>query len=326
MSKQNPRIVFMGSPGFALGPLQLLLESGCQVVGVITAPDRPAGRGKKLRYSAVKEFLLKENKHIPLLQPENLKAEPFLETLKALKPELQIVVAFRMLPEAVWSIPPMGTFNLHASLLPQYRGAAPINHVLINGDKVTGVSTFLIDEQIDTGNILLQEKIEIGPEETAGELHNRLMDLGAGLVLETVRQISGGALKAKSQELFLEPGSVLKRAPKIFKEDCRIDWNLPGLTLFNLIRGLSPYPGAFTHLERERGQTLLCKIFKATMEPALQPDTPGTISTDGKSFLMVAANDGLLRIHSIQQEGKRKMDIQNFLAGFELKSGESRFS
>ena len=326
MSKQNPRIVFMGSPGFALGPLKGLLESGCQVVGVITAPDRPAGRGKKIRYSAVKEFLLKENKHIPLLQPENLKAEPFLESLKALKPELQIVVAFRMLPEAVWSIPPLGTFNLHASLLPQYRGAAPINHALINGEKVTGVSTFLIDEQIDTGNILLREKLEIGPEETAGELHDRLMDLGAGLVLETVRQLSRGALKAKPQELFMEPGSVLKPAPKIFKEDCRIDWNLPGPAIFNLIRGLSPYPGAFTHLEREGGQALLCKIFRATLEPASQPDAPGTISTDGKSYLMAAVKDGLLRIHSIQQEGKRRMDIRDFLAGFKLRDGEFRFS
>jgi len=326
MSKQNPRIVYMGSPGFAVRPLQLLLESGCDVVGVITAPDRPAGRGKKIRYSAIKEFLIQEKKNIPILQPENLKAQSFLEKLRALKPELQIVVAFRMLPEAVWSIPSMGTFNLHASLLPQYRGAAPINHALINGEIVTGVTTFLIDDQIDTGNILLQERTDIGAEETAGELHDRLMAMGAGLVLETVRQISRGELTAKSQELFLKSGSSLKRAPKIFKEDCRIDWNLPGQALFNLIRGLSPYPGAFTLLERDAGQPLLCKIFKASFEPVSFPDAPGTISTDGKSTLKASVKDGVLHIHSIQQEGKRKMDIKDFLAGFKLRNGESRFS
>jgi len=326
MSKQNPRIVYMGSPGFAVRPLQLLLESGFNVVGVITAPDRPAGRGKNMRYSAIKEFLLQEEQKIPILQPEKLKAQSFLDELSALEPELQIVVAFRMLPEAVWSIPALGTFNLHASLLPQYRGAAPINHALINGENETGVTTFLIDDQIDTGNILLQERTEIGAQETAGELHDRLMHMGAGLVLETVRQISRGELKAKSQELFLEPGSSLKRAPKIFKEDCHIDWNRPGQMLFNLIRGLNPYPGAYTYLERDTGQSLVCKIFKATFESAPRTDAPGIIATDGKNTMKVAVKDGILHIHSIQQEGKRKMEIQDFLAGFKLRNGESRFS
>jgi len=290
----------MGSPGFAVRPLQLLLGSGCKVVGVITAPDRPAGRGKKIRFSDVKEFLVQEKLNIPILQPEKLKEPSFLEKLRSLKPELQIVVAFRMLPEEVWSIPPLGTFNLHASLLPQYRGAAPINHALINGEKETGVTTFLIDEQIDTGNILLQERTEIGPEESAGELHDRLMFMGAGLVLETVRQLKEGALKAKSQDLFLDPGTSLKRAPKIFKEDCRIDWNLPGQRLFNLIRGLSPYPGAFTYLERDPGQSLLCKIFKATFEPGSQADAPGRTANPHRFFWrkqLQEAVAGLVALH-----------------------------
>lgn len=326
MSNHSPRIVYMGSPGFAVHPLQVLMESGCNVVGVITAPDRRAGRGKKIRHSAIKEYLLQQDKHIPILQPENLKDPAFLGELGALKPDLQVVVAFRMLPEVVWSIPSMGTFNLHASLLPQYRGAAPINHVIINGESETGVTTFFIDEQIDTGKILLQERTAIGADETAGELHDRLMELGAGLVLETVLQISRDQLDAKSQDQYLDSGSGLKRAPKIFKEDCRIDWNLPGKELYNLIRGLSPSPGAFTILEREKGEPLLCKIFRATFEATIHRDTPGTISTDGKRSLEVAVKNGVIHIHSIQQEGKRKMDIKDFLAGFSLMNGVYRFS
>ena len=326
MSNHFAHIVYMGSPGFAVRPLQVLLEAGCNVVGVITAPDRRAGRGKKIRYSAIKEYLLQQDKHIPILQPENLKDPTFIRELDALKPDLQIVVAFRMLPEVVWSIPSMGTFNLHASLLPQYRGAAPINHVIINGESETGVTTFFIDEQIDTGKILLQVRTAIGADETAGELHDRLMELGAGLVLETVLQISSGQLNAKSQDQYPDSGSGLKKAPKIFKEDCRIDWNLPGKKLFNLIRGLSPYPGAFTLLEREQGEPLLCKIFTATYEDAPPRDTPGTISTDGKRTLKVAVKDGAIHIHSIQQEGKRKMEIKDFLAGFSLTNGVYRFS
>jgi len=326
MSKQSPRIVYMGTPGFAVGPLQLLLESACNVVGVITAPDRRAGRGKQIRYSEIKSFLLQQESQIPILQPENLKDPAFLKELGALKPDLQIVVAFRMLPEMVWSIPTHGTFNLHASLLPQYRGAAPINHVLINGESETGVTTFLIDEQIDTGKILLQERTTIGADETAGELHDRLMELGSTLVLETVRQISSGQLEAKSQDQYPDPDSSLKKAPKIFKEDCRIDWNLPGERLFNLIRGLSPYPGAYCLLEKDAGEALHCKIFKATFELTSHRDAPGSITTDGKRILKVAVDDGVIQIHSIQQEGKRRMDIRDFLAGFPLRNEVYRFS
>jgi len=326
MTEQSPRIVYMGTPGFAVAPLKLLLESGCNVVAVLTAPDRPAGRGKKIRHSEVKDFVLQLEKPIPILQAENLKDPVFLDSLRALKPDLQIVVAFRMLPELVWSIPSMGTFNLHASLLPQYRGAAPINHVLINGEKETGVTTFFIDEQIDTGKILLQKKTAVGSEETAGELHDSLMKLGAGLVLETVLGISSGQLQALSQDQYLLSGSDLKKAPKIFRDDCRVDWDLPGIKIFNLIRGLSPYPGAFTMLEVEEGKTLQCKLFRVTFESCLQSEDAGSILIDGKSSLKVAVSDGWIKVLTLQLEGKRKMQIKDFLAGSSLKNGFCRFS
>ena len=325
MTKQSPRIVYMGTPGFAVGPLHVLLESDCNVVGVITAPDRRAGRGNKIRHSEIKDYLLQQKKHIPILQPEKLKDPAFIDELRALKPDLQVVVAFRMLPEVVWSIPSMGTFNLHASLLPQYRGAAPINHVLMNGEKETGVTTFFIDEQIDTGRILLQERTAIGADETVGELHDRLMALGATLVLETVLQLTAGKLEAKSQDQYLGSESGLNLAPKIFKENCRIDWKLRGERIFNHIRGLSPYPGAYTMLKKEAGEALQCKIFKATFEASPQKDAPGTISTDGKHSLKVSVKDGMIHVHSIQLEGKRKMDIRDFLAGFKLMNESYRF-
>jgi methionyl-tRNA formyltransferase len=316
----------MGTPGFAVAPLRLLLESGFNVVGVLTAPDRRAGRGKQLRHSEIKDFLLRQEKHIPILQPENLKDPAFIEELRMLKPDLQVVVAFRMLPEAVWSIPGMGTFNLHASLLPQYRGAAPINHVLMNGEKETGVTTFFIDDQIDTGKILLQLSTDIGADETAGELHDRLMYLGAKLVLETVRQLQAGKLEAKPQDQFVHSPAPLKTAPKIFKDSCRIDWKLPGERIFNLIRGLSPYPGAYSMLEREDGEMLQCKIFRARIEKGVQKDVPGTIISDGKRSLKVVVSDGLIDVQSIQMEGKRKMDVKDFLAGFSFSKGPSWFS
>jgi len=304
MTEPLPRIVYMGTPGFAVGPLQKLLESGCNVVGVITSPDRQAGRGKKMRSSEIKRFLLEEGSGIPVLQPENLKDPAFLEELGGLEPDLQVVVAFRMLPRVVWSIPPGGTFNLHASLLPQYRGAAPINHVLINGEQETGVTTFLIDEQIDTGNILLQQRTSI----------------------ETVRGLSEGTLKATPQDQYMASGTPLKLAPKIFKEDCRLDWNLPGEQLYNRIRGLSPQPGAYAFLESGAGTPVQVKIYKAAFELKLHREVPGTISTDGKRLLQVAVPDGMLRVLSLQQEGKRRMDTGDFLAGFPFRSGPYRFS
>lgn len=326
MSNPFPRIVYMGTPGFAIRPLERLLESGYNVVGVVTAPDRRSGRGKMLHHSAVKDYLLKLDTPVPLLQPENLKEPSFLKELTDLKPDLQVVVAFRMLPEAVWSVPELGTFNLHASLLPQYRGAAPINHVIMNGERETGVTTFFIDEQIDTGKIILQKKTAIAEDETAGELHDRLMELGAGLVLETVERIAEGRLEKVSQDQFTDSTMVLKKAPKIFKEDCRMDWDLPGKVLYNMIRGLSPYPGAFTMLERVDRDPLVCKIFKATFESLPHALSPGDIHTDGKQSLKVAVRDGMLHIHSIQQEGKRKMDIKDFLAGFSITNEATRFS
>jgi methionyl-tRNA formyltransferase len=326
MEINSIRIVYMGSPGFAVRPLQKLLEAGCNVVGVITAPDRPAGRGKKIRCSAVKEFLNEHQIPIPVLQPENLKDPEFLKELQDLNPDLQVVVAFRMLPKVVWSIPTLGTFNLHASLLPQYRGAAPINHAIINGEQETGVTTFLIDEQIDTGNILMQEKIDIGEQETAGDLHDKLMELGAGLVLETVQGLSEGKLEAKSQDRYTDPKVSLNKAPKIFKEDCRIRWDLPGRDVSNLIRGLSPYPGAFTYLSRGEDEALLCKIFSASYEAIPHKDLPGTIYTDGKRKLEVRTKDGFIDIYSIQLEGKRKMHVRDFLAGFSLTGEQSLFS
>jgi len=295
-------------------------------VGVITSPDRPAGRGKKMRSPEVKQFLQEQGSRIPVLQPENLKDPGFVQELSGLEPDLQVVVAFRMLPAVVWSIPPMGTFNLHASLLPQYRGAAPINHVLINGEQETGVTTFLIDEKIDTGNILLQRRTPVYPDETAGELHDRLMELGAGLVLDTVHGLSEGTLKATPQDRYMASGDLLKPAPKIFKEDCRLDWNLPGEQLFNRIRGLSPQPGAFAFLESGTGAPVQVKIYKAAFERLEHREAPGSVSTDGKRFLHVSVPGGLLRVLSLQQEGKKRMDTGDFLAGFPFRNGPYRFS
>lgn len=324
METKALRIVYMGTPEFAVPPLEKLLNAGYDIRAVITAPDKPAGRGKKIRFSAVKDIALRHE--LRLLQPSNLKDPDFLESLRELEPDLQVVVAFRMLPEAVWQIPRLGTFNLHASLLPQYRGAAPINHVILNGESTTGLSTFMIDEKIDTGNILLQSETGIGENESAGELHDRLMPLGAELVLETVRQLGLGKLQARSQDQFTDPRIPLKKAPKIFKEDCRINWDRPGLELFNMIRGLSPYPGAFTCLERISGEKLICKLYASRFESIGHAKAAGSMHSDGRKYLKVAVKDGFLSILSIQQEGKRKMEIADFLAGISLSSFQPRFS
>lgn len=314
----------MGTPGFAVAPLQKLVEGGYKVVAVVTAPDKPSGRGKLIRFSAVKEYAL--SRELPLFQPANLKSSEFVDKLRYLAPDLAVVVAFRMLPEVVWTIPSMGTFNLHASLLPDYRGAAPINHVLINGETQTGVTSFLIDAKIDTGNILLQKKIPIGQEETAGELHDRLMDMGAELVIKTVDQLAEGSLQAMPQEKFKQNQKELQTAPKIHKENCRVNWMKPGRQIHNLIRGLSPYPAAFTYLEKEPEQKILFKIFRTRFDPASHSLAPGKIIREGKKELKVAVRDGYLSILSLQQEGKRRMRTEDFLLGSSLFSSISRFS
>lgn len=307
------RIVFMGTPGFAVASLDALLRHHYDVCAVVTAPDRPAGRGQKLRPSAVKQYASKKN--IPVLQPENLKDEEFTDRLRKLQATLFIVVAFRMLPETVWSMPPLGTFNLHASLLPQYRGAAPINRTIMNGEQRGGVTTFFLRQAIDTGNIIFREETGIGPDETAGEYHDRLMHLGAALVIRTVEAIRAGEAPARDQAEFLRPGEILKTAPKISKDDCRIDWSVDSNTIYNQIRGLSPFPAAFTELTLPSGKHLYLKIFRSEIQPCKLPAAPGTIITDRKNFFMISCRDACISLLEVQQAGKKKMKIHDFLLG-----------
>ncbi|WP_262246705.1 methionyl-tRNA formyltransferase [Parapedobacter soli] len=302
------RIIFMGTPEFAVASLAALLEAGEDVVAVVTAPDKPAGRGQKLQQSAVKQYAL--TKGIPVLQPEKLRNPDFLAELRALRADLQAVVAFRMLPEVVWDMPPHGTINLHASLLPQYRGAAPINHAIINGEKESGVTTFLLQHEIDTGHILKAEPVAIGPNDTAGDLHDRLMVVGANLLVESVQAIANGTARPVPQES-LATGVELKQAPKIFKENCLIAWDKPVAVVHNLIRGLSPYPTAYTVMG---GKTL--KIFEAGKEKTTPQHGPGVLHTDGKSFLKFACNDGYIIVKTLQLEGKKRMDVKDFLKGY----------
>lgn len=314
------RIVFMGTPEFAVASLDALVSAGYNIVGVVTAPDKPAGRGMKLQQSAVKQYAVE--KGLTILQPEKLKKPEFLQALKSLKADLQVVVAFRMLPEAVWDMPPMGTINVHASLLPQYRGAAPINWAVINGEKETGVTTFKLQHEIDTGNILLQERITIGEDETAGDIHDKLKVAGAELLLKTVKSLADGTLKETPQSAItdgsienkyssLTTHSSLKHAPKIYTDTCRIDWNKPVDAIYNLIRGLSPYPGAFTIFDNK-----VLKIYKSEKEYATPSTAPGTYITDGKTFLKFACPDGYISVKELQLEGKRKMNIEDFLRGY----------
>jgi methionyl-tRNA formyltransferase len=322
-SPEQLRIIFMGTPEFAVASLEKILLARLKVVGVITAPDKPAGRGKKLRPSAVKEFATRHG--MELLQPPNLKDPGFIRQLTSLRPDLQVVVAFRMLPESVWRVPVLGTFNLHASLLPHYRGAAPINHAIMNGESSTGVTTFMIDEKIDTGNILLRTRTNIGPEETAGELHDRLKVLGAGLTVDTILGLASGEVKPRAQEIFMEPGMVLRPAPKIQRDDCRIDWEMDGREIHNRIRGLSPYPGAFTFISGKDEAEIQVKLLRSTYEPYDHDEPAGSIRTDGKT-LQVMVRGGILGISSIQQEGRRVMETGEFLRGFSLTSVQPRFS
>jgi methionyl-tRNA formyltransferase len=303
------RIVFMGTPEFAVAPLDALVKAGSNIVGVITAPDKPAGRGMQLQQSAVKKYALEQGLNV--LQPEKLKNPEFLEALKALKADLQVVVAFRMLPEVVWNMPPLGTINLHASLLPHYRGAAPINWAVINGEKETGLTTFKLQHEIDTGNILLQEKLPIGDNETAGELHDRMKEAGAALVVQTVEGLAAGTLKETPQAALANGNEQLKTAPKIFTETCKIDWNKGVDDIFNLIRGLSPYPAAFTYV----GGKLL-KIYKAGKLLTAPSISPGEHETDGKTYLRFAAADGYITVTGLQLEGKKRMGVEDFLRGY----------
>lgn len=301
------RIVFMGTPDFAVASLSALVDAGFEIVAVVTAADKPAGRGQKVSESAVKKYAIE--KGLKVLQPVKLKDPEFITELQALKADLQVVVAFRMLPEMVWNMPPKGTINLHASLLPQYRGAAPINHAIINGETESGVTTFFLKHEIDTGDIIEARKVTIRETDTAGDLHDQLMVTGAELLVETVKAIEKGEYQEQAQS----EAENLKHAPKIFKDFCKIDWNQPLLKIYNLVRGLSPYPTAFTHIN---DKTL--KIFKAEMEIKEPGITPGGFLTDGKTFLKFAAKDGFLKLTDLQYEGKKRMTVEEFLRGMRL--------
>lgn len=313
------RLLFMGTPEFAVPSLRALVEGGYQVVGVVTTPDKPAGRGQKLHESEVK--IAARELGLPILQPERLRDPEFLDALRALRPDLGIVIAFRMLPEAVWALPPLGTFNLHASLLPHYRGAAPINWAIINGERETGVTTFLLNERIDCGAILGQIRVPITPDDTVGTLYERLMQTGKGLVVETVERIAAGDIRPLAQPA--EGSAGLRPAPKIFKEDCRIDWTQPGRRIVDFVRGLSPYPAAWSTLRRTAGATgkeadeLTAKLFAVRFVPdPHHGEAPGRLSTDGRSRLAAACADGWIEIDEIQLAGKRRIPVRDLLLGF----------
>lgn len=312
MRGKELRIVFMGTPEFAVASLKELIENGYNVVGVVTAPDRPAGRGQQIHQSDIKKYAVSCG--LPVLQPEKLKDESFLRELRSLNADIQIIVAFRMLPEAVWKMAPLGTFNLHGSLLPHYRGAAPLNWAIINGDRETGVTTFLLKQEIDTGNILFQEKITIMPEDTAGDLHDKLMVIGAKLVIKTLDALAEGSVIPVSQNS-LKIDQERLHAPKIFKETCKIDWTKPVVDINNLIRGLSPYPAAWTIFQRP-GYEISVKIFRARTELIEHDCQTGEIGSDNKNYLKIACGNGFLHILELQLSGKKRMGISEFLRGF----------
>lgn len=316
MPNHSLRIVYMGTPDFAVLPLKKLVEAGHNIVGVVTNPDKPAGRGQQLQESAVKKYALQAG--LKILQPERFRDENFLKELAGLKADLQLVVAFKMLPECVWNMPPLGTVNLHASLLPDYRGAAPINWAVINGEKISGVTTFLLKHEIDTGNIIFQEKVTITDEMTAGELHDELMLKGADLLLKTVEAIESDSYRLVDQTALLE-GREAIHAPKIFKEDMKVNWNNPLESIYNHIRGLSPFPAAWTELQHNTSGTLLTlKIFKTEKLSRQHDHKVGDIITDGKKTFDVFVNGGLLRIRELQLSGKKRMSTEEFLRGFRL--------
>lgn len=313
------RIIFMGTPEFAVPSLNILIKNGFEVSAVITAPDKPAGRGRKISQSAVKSFALKHE--IPVLQPTKLKDPEFLKQLKNLKANLQVVVAFRMLPKAIWDMPKHGTFNLHASLLPQYRGAAPINWAIINGESETGITTFFLNEEIDQGNILFQQKVRIKDGMNAGALHNQLMTKGSELVLKTVQAIEAGKFKTTDQSAVSDNGLVLKPAPKIFKPDTRISWDSSSKSILNLIRGLSPYPGSYTLINSNETDSVQLKIYEADQILRKHDFKVGQIISDGKNKLEVACADGLIQLNEVQMAGKKRMKTADFLRGFSIEDG-----
>lgn len=300
------RIVFFGTPDFAVASLNALKEAGANIVAVVTAPDKPAGRGRQIQESPVKQYAVSAG--IPVMQPEKMKAPEFLHELRSLNADLQIVVAFRMMPEVVWNMPPMGTINVHGSLLPQYRGAAPINRAIMNGETVTGVTTFRLKHEIDTGDILLQRALHIAPEDNMGTMYEKLMQAGAGLLVETVRGLADGTLRERPQDI---PTGGLKHAPKIFRDDMVIDWSRNAIDIHNQVRGLSPYPAATTELA---GKNI--KVFRTHFELTETNVTPGTWQTDNSTSLRFAANDGWVYVDDLQMEGKKRMEIKEFLRGF----------
>ena len=308
------RIVFMGTPDFAVESLRILVENKYEVVGVITMPDKPAGRGHKVQFSPVKQYALEQN--LRLLQPEKLKDEAFLEELRSLQADLQIVVAFRMLPEVVWNMPKFGTFNLHASLLPQYRGAAPINWAIINGDKETGATTFFLTHEIDTGKIIHQEKIAIAETDNVGIVHDKLMEMGAKLVKKTVDMLIEGKIDAVDQAQFIQPGLELKAAPKIFKETCQVDVSWSVERVYNFVRGMSPHPTAWVELQfPNQVEKMTLKVFEAEKAICDHELAVGTVVTDGKKYAKVALSDGYINLKSVQIAGKKRMEIGELLRG-----------
>jgi len=304
----------MGTPDFAVASLDILVKNNYNIVGVITMPDKPAGRGQQLQESAIKKYAIE--KELKILQPEKLKSESFISELKSLQADLQIVVAFRMLPEIVWSMPRLGTFNLHGSLLPQYRGAAPINWAVINGETETGVTTFFLQHEIDTGKIIFNAKTPITQNETAGDIHDRLMMIGADLVFKTVKAIENNNYTEEDQNKFYSSEAELKHAPKIFKEDCKINWTKPCNEIHNHIRGLSPYPAAFTEFKNPENKLFLVKLFLSDKEMIAHQKPIQSILTDNKTYIKVAVSDGFILIKELQIAGKKRMGAQKFLRGF----------
>ena len=316
--EKSIKIAYFGTPEFAASQLEAILTAGYEVAVVVTMPDKPAGRGRKIQYSDVKNVALAHG--LPLLQPEKLKDEAFLEQLASYHADLFIVVAFRMLPAVVWQMPRLGTFNLHASLLPQYRGAAPINFAIINGETETGLTTFFLNEEIDKGAVIMREKVAIRPDESAGELHDELMALGNTVVVETIQKIESGEVVALPQEELTE-NQPLKPAPKITKEFCHVDWSQDCQSIYNHIRGLSPYPAAHTRLVSDNGEAIDMKVFSSEMEPCQTQMAVGSVVTDNKKYLKVALKDGLIHLTMVQQAGKKAMPIADFLRGTMLNGG-----